>query len=307
MLSIQQVMIDANDSTKPLDSVLRSAMVLAFELDYEPLIAWVSAELDGYETNEHLPDYRQFDSRIYANFLGPFQLPRNNEVVPINAFPKEWRDTFSRVQLLDGVRALEDTAKRDNVVQPLPDFVPQYLTDKASGGFVCQSVWLVIPPGSIAQILSAIRTRLLRFCLTLRREFPQLSEVDPSTPAVSVPSPAIAYYFNTLVMGQNPSVALGGDVFAYHINHVTLGDLDSLSQSLSDLGVDESDIELLKKISGEVSKDDFEQDPSSVQRLRDWSTSVAGKIARGVPSDARSYVVEAILKMIAAYYGITLP
>jgi hypothetical protein len=307
MSTIQQVLIDANDSTKPLDSVLRSAMVLAYELDYEPLITWVNAELDGYETNEGLPDYRRFSSRIYANFLGPFHQSRNRETIPIGVFPEEWRDMFSSVQLLLGVRALEDTAGRDDVMQPLPDFIPQYLTDKASYGFVCQSAWLDIPPGAIAQILSAIRTRLLRFCLTLQREFPQLSQVDSSTPVVSVPPPAIAYYFNTIVLGQNASVALGGDVFTTHINHVTPGDFDSLSRSLIKIGADEGDIESLRNISSEISKNDFETDPSKIQRLRDWSTSLAGKIAGGIPADVRSYVVEAILKMIAAYYGITLP
>jgi len=79
MSTIQQVLADANDATKPLDAVLRSAMVLAYSLDYEPLISWVNAELDGFETNENMPDYRRFKSEIRANFLNPYQ-PRNKEL-----------------------------------------------------------------------------------------------------------------------------------------------------------------------------------------------------------------------------------
>lgn len=123
---LQDVLRDANDTSKPLDSVLRTAMVFAYSLGYQPLVDWVNAELDGYLPGSELPDYRSFRSEVHARFtdgyrLGPIQ--RISEY----AFPEEWRDQVTRVQLRKGVRSLEDNSDRTDIVQNLPSYAVSYL------------------------------------------------------------------------------------------------------------------------------------------------------------------------------------
>lgn len=168
---LQDVLRDANDTSKPLDSVLRTAMVFAYSLGYQPLVDWVNAELDGYLPGSELPDYRSFRSEVHARFtdgyrLGPIQ--RISEY----AFPEEWRDQVTRVQLRKGVRSLEDNSDRTDIVQNLPSYAVSYLKKIASYRSWCHDAWLDIPPGEVAQVISAVRTRLMRFCLTIRNDFP---------------------------------------------------------------------------------------------------------------------------------------
>ncbi len=225
---LQDVLRDANDASKPLDSVLRTAMMFAYSLDYQPLIDWVNAELDGYPNNKNLPDYRWFRSEIHASFIGPFWTTteeRSSESV----FPDGTGESIGRVELLSGVRNLEETAGRTDIIQSLPSFVIDYLSDRATDGFHCQRAWLVIPPGAIAQTLSAVRTRLMRFCLTIQREFPHLDTAEPTSDRATVPAPAVAYYFNTIVMGENASIALGDMDIVSQVNNVRTGDFDSFA------------------------------------------------------------------------------
>ena len=306
MATIEQILRDANDDSKPLDSVLRSAMVLAYRLDYEPLITWVNAELDGYPTNENLPDYRWFWSETRASFFNGYWR-RPNELVPREAFPEEWRDAVSKVELLVGVRALEDTADLNAVVQNLPSFVVNYLTEQSAHGFACLGAWVVIPPGAVAQVLSSVRNRLLRFCLTLQREYPELSDDGNPGAEAAVPQPAVAYYFNTIVMGQNASVALGPNAFAEQLSHIQPHDFESLSESLSRLGIRHEEIEALRDLTDELTPEEVEGNPSAMDRIRDWSAKAVKGSIKGIPSDARGYVVGVLVKMIAQYYGVDLP
>jgi hypothetical protein len=303
---LQEVLRDANDASKPLDNVLRTAMVFAYSLNYQPLIDWVNAELDGYPNNENLPDYRWFRSEVHANFSNGFW-QRQNERVSDYAFPEEWRDIVTRVELLVGVRNLEENIDRTDAVQYLPSFVVSYLTQKASQGYQCQNAWHAIPPGAVAQVLSAIGTRLMRFCLTIKKEFPNLAKDESLGANHTVPIPAIAYYFNTIVLGENASVGIGDVDITSQVNNVQAGDFDSLRDALIRNGVVESDIESLREMIGELSAEDVSQDPAAKSRLREWSASTGQKIGRTVGGDVRGIIVEMVLRMILAYYGITRP
>lgn len=74
---------------------------------------------------------------------------------------------------------------------------------------------------------------------------PHLAAAEKIAAASAVPTPAVAYYFNTIVMGGNASVAIGDVDIISQVNNVRMGDFDSLRDTLTRNGVLESDIESL--------------------------------------------------------------
>ena len=93
-----------------------------------------------------------------------------------------------------------------------------------------------------------------------------------------MPTAAIAYYFNTIVLGENASVAVGDVDIASQVNTIRVGDFDSLRHALIRNGVPESDIEVLRKLTDGLTAEDVSQNRDTASKLRDWSADTARKI-----------------------------
>jgi hypothetical protein len=70
MKLLDEIIEGAVDDKIPLPSLLRKCLLLAHQLKNGKLRAWAEYELNGYQDEASLPEYRKVRIRALGNFLG---------------------------------------------------------------------------------------------------------------------------------------------------------------------------------------------------------------------------------------------
>src|SRR5690349_24751017 len=98
-------------ATNPKTSVadlLRLCQILAARLRHDRFRAWVSHELNGYESTDGLPTYRgPMRGELKANIIG-FTARASDVAVPHTNIPAEVRDEVLTLNFLQGVGELAE-------------------------------------------------------------------------------------------------------------------------------------------------------------------------------------------------------
>ena len=98
----------ATDDTASLAVVLRKCLVLAHVLKNDRLKSWAQSELNGYEPDAELPDYRKSAAGAKGNFMGGFGAALNNFVIPPQLLDEGDRRYGQYVLLNQAVASYED-------------------------------------------------------------------------------------------------------------------------------------------------------------------------------------------------------
>src|SRR5260370_5408794 len=77
---LQQIQGDLLNQGVALSTILRKAKVLASQLRSEELSNWVSQELDGYKSNDNLPDYRVFSTSCFGTWTNGYWVVKSRGV-----------------------------------------------------------------------------------------------------------------------------------------------------------------------------------------------------------------------------------
>lgn len=272
---------DVLDETASLSSALRKVKVIAAEVGDEVLAYWVENELTGYATIEELPSYRSTQCHSYGKFLS-IRAKTTRTLIPESAIRENWKEWATNFHLLQGIRELETLADAD-VSELKENWMPELaetLHDKVIVGGQCTSAWKALPKPTLVGILEAVRNRLLDFVLDLEKRFPELRISDERLSTLS------AHDFGTslqiIVEGSNNIIATN-DSEIKNINQtstVVAGDLGSLRQYLSGVGIDENDLDSLEEaitVDGPPSKPG-EYGPN----ISAWVGDISSKAATGV-------------------------
>jgi len=166
-----------------LADILRKAKVLAFRLDHQEFKYWVSQELNGYESNDNIPEYRilrEVDS--YGSFIGiDFSLAKNIPI-PSLSLPEEYRELMRTIYINRGVEAIETLIQQsgNNLTLQIPwtpDAVdvlqPQIFTHMD-----CISAWREVCVSSFVEVLDTVKNRTLDFVLEIDSKFPNAGDIQ---------------------------------------------------------------------------------------------------------------------------------
>src|SRR6266436_4114246 len=106
---LRQIRDEAVDGNSELSTVLRKCLVLASELNNEPLKNWAQYELNGYPKTSGVPDYRILHGlESFGHFAGIAGSRLENAPLSVLRLPKEIRDNFSNPKIREGVRAIAE-------------------------------------------------------------------------------------------------------------------------------------------------------------------------------------------------------
>src|SRR5580658_9976273 len=89
----------------PLTSVLRQCILLSSQLKVPVLRTWAERELNGYENDENLPDYRTVGAGAFGAFDGYRQYP--SRPIPAALLEKDHQSRAKLVYLLEPIAAYE--------------------------------------------------------------------------------------------------------------------------------------------------------------------------------------------------------
>jgi hypothetical protein len=200
---LRQIQADLLKPDGPLSSILRKAKVLASELHSDELRDWVSHELDGYESDDELPDYRIIRTAcvgIWTN--GHWKV--ENHGVPLHMIDDEkLRQLLTRYRVFGGIRKIERLAthwEQHFVLSPhITLQVNHYVAD---GGYAYVGLEYALGQHEFDQILDTVKNRLLDFVLTLNQTW----HLDDNLPSKGELSNLVSVVIYNNPKGGNVSV-----------------------------------------------------------------------------------------------------
>lgn len=292
---IESLQNDILEQNTELSSILRKAKVLASKLNNIEIKTWVDLELNGYQNEEELPEYRKFSAFNMGTFNCYDSIRNNIPISVINIPDEKIRNYLNENNIPFGVKNLESTIEtgEKELKRPWPaEAICIYNLCNFSQSCTCIAAWRAIPIGQYEQILENIRNRLLEFLLKLQEKYPEIKELSNDTP--KIPEREIAQIFNTTILGGQ--CFIGSNFDNCHI--VQQNDLTSLLNYLKKNGVPLTEIDDLK-IS--IQKDENEGKSKEIgENVKKWISNLSRKVL-----DKTLDVSLDVIKMaIFAYYGI---
>lgn len=168
-------------------------------------------------------------------------------------------------------------------------------------GMNCHTAWREIPRGSVVGLIDTVRTRLLNFALEIEAEAPDAGEADPRHSPIA--SDRVSQVFHTTIMGNVTNLAQAGrDVAQVHVENITQGDMVSLKQFLTALGLQPQDISDLETALHADTRSDNAKEIGP--QTSTWIGKIISKASSGALAVGSSVAASMIAKAIAAYLGL---
>jgi hypothetical protein len=216
-------------------------------LKNENLKAWTQKELNGFQMNDDLPEYRRAMLHSKGNFMSEFGngwMP--NRPLPLNVLEEKDRQRLRETKFPGPIATYDtrgSTTEDQNamIVWP-PDIIAKYQT-KYIDGFILSHAWQDVPATMMVGLCEEVRNRVLTFALEIRDELGLVGDkADEVSPARVEAAVVNHIYGGTNVIGNAREVTQIG------INVVIPeGDFKALANALSGLQVPKSQITELEQ------------------------------------------------------------
>ncbi len=142
---IQDDILGATD----LSLILRKAKVLAYKLKNQEFKDWVEHELNGYDENDLLPEYRKIHTQSCGNFVNS-AWSMKDAPIPTHNIPEKYREYFQNVNMLQGIKELESlvetlrTTDDDRLQSPLAPEILPLLNETIYQYMNCIGAWRIV-------------------------------------------------------------------------------------------------------------------------------------------------------------------
>lgn len=161
-----------------MEVALNRLLIIASDLNNDDLADWAATELHGYGKDMELPEYRKKKSMhfTYSGINGGFQVT-NLPFTYYNIISEHDEDAFD-VPIMDSITTLQDFLDNNDSQSYGRDFT--YLSGAVykKTGISCTSIIQHVPLNLLQNILSEIKTRLLRVLIKLDKEYGSLDSLD---------------------------------------------------------------------------------------------------------------------------------
>ncbi len=294
-----------NDILEPdreLSSILRKAKVLASALKNREIKVWADNELNGYDSEDKLPEYRKFFAINRGDFINYSSMFKNIPISIINIQDESIRETLAKNYVYNGVKTLESAINTGDKELKIrwPSELIQIYSQSFYQNAECIDAYRVFPVGFYEQILDDIKTRLLDFLLELQDKYPEIKE--PSSDTQKIPEGEVTKIFNTTVYGGQCSI--GNELHNCQVvnQYVQKNNLTSLIDYLNKIGVPSTEVEILKTSIQNDSKDGNSKEIGS--HVKNWISNISGKVLSGAVDKTLDISLDLIKVAILAYYGL---
>ena len=282
--AVIKLQLIAADQEKKLPDVLRMTLLLARKLGRSDMASWAERELNGYENEDDVPEYRKVRARLLA--LNPQVGP-----IPIFLEPQEFQDLLERTFIMQPIASLESVAASGKPGQIPFDKYQYELLWGAVGGDMKMSAYREIASTSIVGILDRVRTAAMEWGILLEREG-VLGEGMTFTQTEKARAQSIHIQNFQGVLGDHASVQDSFNTTLAGVN------LDTLVPFMVERGIDQEDAEELQKA---MVADGAPALPHAFgDRVNAWLTRMYVKVSSGVetlaPEVTKEFLVAAIMK-----------
>ncbi|WP_286740415.1 hypothetical protein [Psychrobacter sp. UBA3068] len=246
---IKELIKDISYDKISLDQALTRAKLIAYKIDNEEFISWISRELNGYDDLDVIPEYRELHCDIVARVENPYSGTR---LVPIDLteFDRSIDGNlykFNYTLSIFGVEQNLEAVKHSNEQHGYIDFPIEIVRDisKLVQQNNISAVSRKMQFSQLHNILSITKQRLLDTLLELNKAFPDLEDEYMNDDKKDTASQIIT----TNIYGNNASSNVGvGKDFTQGISNSYTEKVEQVLNDLRQLGVPKEDINELEDI-----------------------------------------------------------
>lgn len=159
---------------------LNRLLIIASDIQNNELILWAKNELNGYNNETEIPEYRKcgMGQIVYSGINGSFKMKQ--QPLPYEAIDKELLEKLGNQRFPESISTIEEFASNDN------KSIGKDLTYLAGNVYKntkiqCFSIYMNYTKEVFIGILSSIRTKLLEIFIMLDKEFGNLDDLDVDT------------------------------------------------------------------------------------------------------------------------------
>lgn len=152
---IQELASSSKGSTADL---LRKCKVLSARLKSDEFSTWVDRELNGYESDNKLPDYRKINHvESRGHFVDYYGRQAKNAPIPPSCLPEELQEYVSTQPLSEGISVYEELLKSKETTFEVtwPSDIVRIVGGRIYEDMNCLTAVKVIPRGAIVNLLTA--------------------------------------------------------------------------------------------------------------------------------------------------------
>lgn len=228
-----------------LTDALLKTKVLLHKIGHQELVEWVNNELNGYSSDDNLPEYRILPAQVLVNSSNmAYQI--HSHRIPLGHLTKEQRESLETAKMHESLAVLEKLVEKPggHLQVSIPMEANGLLGRGLSNGYIIQQAWCDIGQASVAKIFVQVRSRLLDFVLGLQDKLgDNVSEQEIKQKADSFDAPSL---FNNAIFGNNTTIVVGANNKQQVTNITVKGDFHSLAEKLRQHGIKEPDISSLE-------------------------------------------------------------
>lgn len=290
VIALQKLILD---ETKKVSHIIQHAHLIASKLDLSDFKNWCSLEMNGYlhVPKEQIPNYRYINGTIGVRHLFSGMVNTFGNA-PISLSHKVMFDSVSKLEAYSYDEKGNTALKLDQEVNSyFAQHVPYY--DECVG-------YLIVNKSEFDNALYMIKSKVLEFTEELERNG-ILGEEWEFTKEEKQMTQNVNYHIGNVGNMANHNENSTINQTSTNTVQVVKGNFDSLATKLKDYGVEESDIQDLKKII------DVTPQPLSSEQFGDGVTTWLGRMSlkalKGSLTVGKDIAMAVLVEAISSYYG----
>lgn len=173
------IMEVANNSVTVETALLRLKVILS-SLENQIINTWINKELNGYNVDDEIPDYR-LKKGIPYGIMEDHSRRYSNILIPIEHLEKKDRDSILEMKFYQSISSIEDKigTSKSEFRKPIPKVTTQEIEKGIRNGFIIE-MNVELDRLELKSIVSSVKTKILDVCLVLEKKFGNLDGLDIS-------------------------------------------------------------------------------------------------------------------------------
>lgn len=174
-----QLMKDTLSGQCSFENILLRLKIIFSNLDNELIMSWIEKELQGYQLDDILPDYRVVNGIPMGTFIVNQSIEYSNSQVPLGqVLEADMIKDIVRIPILDNIKTLEEILSGENK-ENYCLVVPTELCHRISTQELqILAMKIKCPSNFISRVISKSKNKLVDIIMELEKQYENLDDLD---------------------------------------------------------------------------------------------------------------------------------
>lgn len=268
---------------------MRKCLFLASKTGSEQFKKWVTAELNGYDSDDSIPKYRIISCHSKGDFSRPGGILKNL-VIDVEQLGDDIYDLYGESVVSISVASIESlvsNARNEGgmlIQRPWDPAITRIVSSKIYEDMICIRAWSESPVPLFVGILDQVKTMVLNFALDLEDKLPNIEDIKLSKQDEKI----VTQTFNNHIYG-NANVANASENFSQNLQTKSNELIENLISELTKIKSKGIDTDVIDKVIPNLESMKDVRDKSIImEKLVDIMTIAGG--AASVSSAIMPYI-----------------